>query len=179
MEAQNTNDALINEYIKSLSKALTDKTMESVLHEAKYRQASVELEKANNYIVELRNSFEEQTEFSTKKGSDEIGGLLDTTRVLEEENAKLLEKVERLKEENKTLLAKVEEKPTEVVVDEARVKHYENTNAILSRELEQADKKIESLKLQLAQYLETQENLNGDSNQAQEIGDSKLDSDYK
>lgn len=162
------NDALINEYIQSLSKKLTDKTMDGVLLEAKLKLANKQVKELEEYIVTLRQSFEDQQEEKDSKSADDVSGLVETNAFLENENDMLKQELQKAKQVIKELK---NAEPKEVLIDDK----LKTSNDILVRELSQADKKIDSLKKQLAEYTnKEQENLNGDNNQAEEIGNSEL-----
>jgi predicted RNase H-like nuclease (RuvC/YqgF family) len=162
------NDALINEYIQSLSKKLTDKTMDGVLLEAKLKLANKQVKELEEYIVTLRQSFEDQQEEKDSRSADDVSGLVETNAFLENENDMLKQELQKAKQVIKELK---NAEPKEVLIDDK----LKTSNDILVKELSQADKKIDSLKKQLAEYTnKEQEKLNGDNNQAEEIGNSEL-----
>lgn len=139
------NDALINEYIQSLSKKLTDKTMDGVLLEAKLKLANKQVKELEEYVVTLKQSFEEQQEEKETSSEDEVSTLVETNAFLEKENDMLKQELQKAKQAVKDLK---NAEPKEVLLDEK----LKTSNEILVKELSQADKKIDSLKKQLAEY---------------------------
>lgn len=139
------NDALINEYIQSLSKKLTDKTMDGVLLEAKLKLANKQVKELEEYVVTLKQSFEEQQEEKETSSEDEVSTLVETNAFLEQENDMLKQELQKAKQAVKDLK---NAEPKEVLLDEK----LKTSNEILVKELSQADKKIDSLKRQLAEY---------------------------
>jgi predicted RNase H-like nuclease (RuvC/YqgF family) len=139
------NDALINEYIQSLSKKLTDKTMDGVLLEAKLKLANKQVKELEEYVVTLKQSFEEQQEEKETSSEDEVSTLVETNAFLEKENDMLKQELQKAKQAVKDLK---NAEPKEVLLDEK----LKTSNEILVKELSQADKKIDSLKRQLAEY---------------------------
>ena len=139
------NDALINEYIQSLSKKLTDKTMDGVLLEAKLKLANKQVKELEEYVVTLKQSFEEQQEEKETSSEDEVSTLVETNAFLEKENDMLKQELQKAKQAVKDLK---NAEPKEVLLDDK----LKTSNEILVKELSQADKKIDSLKRQLAEY---------------------------
>ena len=189
------NENLINAYIANLAKSVNDLTLENLLLKSKQQNAATERNEINEQVAnqaqeiqELKNTEEKlrnenfDLQRKAKDDADFIerleGGINQANEIIaqfEKEKDGALAKVARLEKEAKQVAFSA---PS----DTSKLKEEKDTlfnqNVKLLKDLDYAENKIKELKIKLRNNTK-EESVNGDNNQAETVGNSGLDTEFR
>lgn len=189
------NENLINAYIANLAKSVNDLTLENLLLKSKQQNAATETaeiqervrnqaqeieelkdteEKLRNENFDLQRKAKDDADFISRLegGIEQANGIIAQ---FETEKDAALAKVARLEKEAKQ---QVVQAPTDTKKLEEEKATLFNQNVKLLKDLDYAENKIKELKEKLRNNTK-EESVNGNNNQAETVGNTGLDTEFR
>ena len=189
------NENLINAYIANLAKSVNDLTLENLLLKSKQQNTATETAEIQERIRNQAQEIEELKDTEEKlrnenfdlqrKAKDDAdfisrleGGIEQANGIIaqfETEKDAALAKVARLEKEAKQ---QVVQAPTDTKKLEEEKATLFNQNVKLLKDLDYAENKIKELKEKLRNNTK-EESVNGNNNQAETVGNTGLDTEFR
>ena len=189
------NENLINAYIANLAKSVNDLTLENLLLKSKQQNTATETaeiqervrnqaqeieelkdteEKLRNENFDLQRKAKDDADFISRLegGIEQANGIIAQ---FETEKDAALAKVARLEKEAKQQVVTA---PTDTKKLEDEKATLFNQNVKLLKDLDYAENKIKELKERLRNNTK-EESVNGDNNQAETVGNTGLDTEFR
>ena len=189
------NENLINAYIANLAKSVNDLTLENLLLKSKQQNTATETaeiqervrnqaqeieelkdteEKLRNENFDLQRKAKDDADFISRLegGIEQANGIIAQ---FETEKDAALAKVARLEKEAKQ---QVVQAPTDTKKLEEEKSTLFNQNVKLLKDLDYAENKIKELKEKLRNNTK-EESVNGNNNQAETVGNTGLDTEFR
>lgn len=189
------NENLINAYIANLAKSVNDLTLENLLLKSKQQNTATETaeiqervrnqaqeieelkdteEKLRNENFDLQRKAKDDADFISRLegGIEQANGIIAQ---FETEKDAALAKVARLEKEAKQ---QVVQAPTDTKKLEEEKATLFNQNVKLLKDLDYAENKIKELKEKLRNNTK-EESVNGNNNQAETVGNTGLDTEFR
>ena len=189
------NENLINAYIANLAKSVNDLTLENLLLKSKQQNTATETAEIQERVRNQAHEIEELKDTEEKlrnenfdlqrKAKDDAdfisrleGGIEQANGIIaqfETEKDAALAKVARLEKEAKQ---QVVQAPTDTKKLEEEKATLFNQNVKLLKDLDYAENKIKELKEKLRNNTK-EESVNGNNNQAETVGNTGLDTEFR
>ena len=188
------NEKLINAYISNLAKNVNDLTLENILLKSKEQNATSDTNEVLEQVQRQREEIQELKDTEEKlrnenfdfqrKAKDDIDFISRLEGGIEQANGIIAQ----FEEEKNGALAKVARLEKELL-EASRVSKVDDTlkaekdtlfaqNVKLLKELDYAENRIKELKEKLRKP-NIEESVNGNNNQTETVGNSKLDTEFR